>query len=189
MSFNGFPSKRAHDRVQRDRQKGCLVCKFLSRTVGRLLYAFTRQRWDRLEASRVEPHLQKLSLHLVGGLATRGWTVHDIDVIGAKADVPRLVGRLRAAGIMHPVHYCGGASHSHVQCIREGLRVLLQGDRAHLTIRRVRVPRPTLMGPRECAALRSLPRRVRAFTTMYAVLWTVLTLALFAILLTHGGHA
>jgi hypothetical protein len=103
----------------------------LSRTVGRLLYFFLGKKWGRLEAAQVHPHLRGLGLELVGGLATRGWTLHDVDVVGARADVPRLVARLRAAGVRHPVHYCGGSKHSHLDCIRGGLAVLVRGDMAH----------------------------------------------------------
>jgi hypothetical protein len=49
-----------------------------------------------------------------------------------------------------------------------------------------RVHRPTaagLLGPRESAALLTLPRWVRAFTIMYGALWLTLTLAFFALLL------
>jgi hypothetical protein len=113
-------------------ETGCRFCKALSRTVGRLLYFVLRKKWEHLDAGQVRPHLRGLDLELVGGLKTRGWTVHDVDVIGSRSDVLQLVKRLRKAGVRNPVHFCNGyGKHSHVQCIAGGLAALFLGDRIY----------------------------------------------------------
>ena len=104
---------------------GCRLCKALSRSIGRLLFWVLDAHWDRLEASQVRPHLAGLDLVLVGGLHSRGWTTHDVDVVGTPVAAAALAERLRAAGIHNPVHHCNTATgHSHFACIRGGLQAL-----------------------------------------------------------------
>jgi len=50
--------------------------------------------------------MRNLDMELVGGLAKRGWTVHDIDVIGNPKDLTVFVQRLRDAKIKNPIHFC-----------------------------------------------------------------------------------
>lgn len=110
--------------------QGCLFCKSLSRIFGHPLMFLVGKRWERVERKDVVHHMNSLQLQLVGGLVTRGWTVHDIDVIGSEADVPLFVQRLERSGIHNPVHFCddGFVKHSHLRCIREGLEVLFLGN-------------------------------------------------------------
>lgn len=71
--------------------------------------------------------MRDLNLEIVGGLNYRGWTVHDIDVIGNQKDVPILVERLEKAGIKNHVHLCDVKlhKHSHFLCLMDGLKVIL----------------------------------------------------------------
>ena len=71
--------------------------------------------------------MRDLNLEIVGGLNYRGWTVHDIDVIGDKKDIPALVERLEKARIKNPVHLCDSKfhKHSHFLCLIDGLKVIL----------------------------------------------------------------
>lgn len=108
--------------------RGCRLCKLLSRTVGRILFWVLGVKWARLEADQVRPHFEGLDLDLVGGLKTRGWTTHDVDVVGSAEHAAVLAERLRKAGIRNPVHHCSNAGgHSHFACIRGGLAALF-GD-------------------------------------------------------------
>ena len=109
--------------------RGCRLCKLLSRTVGRTLFWILGVQWPKLEATQVYPHLEGLELDLVGGLKTRGWTTHDVDVVGSAAAAVELTERLRKAGIRNPVHHCSNAGgHSHFACIRGGLSALFADE-------------------------------------------------------------
>ncbi len=81
--------------------------------------------------------MRGLDLELVGGLRNRGWTIHDIDVVGNLKDVSELIKRVRKAGISNPVHFCdkGFRRHSHIECIKDGLEVLFLGDKMYLGVR------------------------------------------------------
>jgi len=75
--------------------------------------------------------LKGLALTVVGGLNYRGYTEHDIDVIGKETDVPVLVKRLSAKGIKNLVHYCGPefGEHSHWQALKNGFLVTFFGNK------------------------------------------------------------
>lgn len=72
--------------------------------------------------------MRGLNLQIIGGLVRRGWTIHDIDVVGEPDDVRIFSERLRRAGINNPVHYGSKLrKHSHLVCLLDGLKVILQG--------------------------------------------------------------
>ena len=84
--------------------------------------------YPKVSFEEVSAHVGDLHLEIVGGLAQRGWSVHDVDVIGQKADVPEFVSQLRARGVVHPVHYCGdGVHHSHLRCALYGIKLAFTG--------------------------------------------------------------
>jgi hypothetical protein len=84
--------------------------------------------YPKITIADIAPHLKDLDLTIVGGLARRGWTIHDIDIIGRKSDVPLFVSELRRAHIYNAVHYCGTKTHhSHIQNAYYGIKLTLTG--------------------------------------------------------------
>lgn len=111
------------------RNLGCKVCGAIPKYLGKRFFEplFGRE-YDRLQADTVSPLLDGLDLVLVGGLVTRGYTYHDIDVLGAHGDCACLHERLRTNGVRNPVHYCGSyTKHSHIQCAWNGVKLVLTG--------------------------------------------------------------
>ena len=108
----------------------CNFCKFFSRVFGHPLMFILGRRWTKIEEKEVINHMRGLHLELVGGLAKRGWTVHDIDIIGDSKDVPIFVERLRKARVTNPVHFCDKTirRHSHIFCLWNGLMLILNGN-------------------------------------------------------------
>jgi hypothetical protein len=86
-----------------------------------------RRNWRKIYTHEVITHMRGLNLEIVGGLNYRGWTIHDIDVIGDVNDVPIFIERLEKAGIKNPVHLCDLKlhKHSHILCLVDGLKVIL----------------------------------------------------------------
>ncbi len=75
-----------------------------------------------------------LHLTIVGGLIERGYTEHDVDVIGNEKDVPALVQRLAERNIHNLVHYCGSdpVKHSHLRALINGFLVTFLGNKIYL---------------------------------------------------------
>ena len=109
--------------------KGCKVCKIVPVLLGKAIFLpLLKRTGGYIQCVDIEPLLQDLSLELVGGLVTRGYTTHDIDIIGDKRDIPVFVDRLRQASIPNPIHYCGKKErHSHWQCVYYGLKLAVTG--------------------------------------------------------------
>lgn len=111
----------------------CKWCRFGSRVFGHGLTNLLSKKWDRIELEDVRLTLQGLDLAIVGGLAHRGHTVHDIDVIGRAEDVPILVDRLSTKDIDNLVHYCGRSldKHDHLTALVNGFLVTFFGNRIY----------------------------------------------------------
>jgi len=108
--------------------KDCKICKFFSRAFGRPLMFLLGRNWKKISREEILAQRGILNLEIVGGLKKRGWTSHDIDVIGNKKDVSAFAKRLRKAKINNPVHYCGNAEdHSHILCLWNGLILIVKG--------------------------------------------------------------
>lgn len=103
----------------------------MSRTFGHPLMFVLGKQWPKIYTENITPHLSDLDLELVGGLADRGWTIHDIDIIGNIKEVPKFIERIRKAKIKNPVHFCdmGYKKHSHLRVIVNGLKSLFMGDK------------------------------------------------------------
>lgn len=107
----------------------CRICAIIPVLLGKHFFLPLFGRGGtRLFQREVEPLLAGLHLALVGGLARRGWTIHDIDVVGEQEDVSVLAERALGAGITHPIHYCGRPNrHSHLECVFFGIKLALTG--------------------------------------------------------------
>ena len=112
----------------------CKVCKFGSRVFGHGLTRLLGLKWKRITLEQVQPLLTDLDLRIVGGLVNRGFTEHDIDVLGDEDDVSTLVKRLKTKKINNLVHYCGSRSrkHSHWQALKTGFLVTFFGNRIYI---------------------------------------------------------
>jgi len=108
--------------------KRCRTCEIVSEICGkRLLYRIFYKN-KRVTKDEILSHMKGLNLELVGGLHNRGWTVHDIDVVGGVRDVSILARRLQSDGISNPVHFCSPkGKHSHLTCLWKGLTLILKG--------------------------------------------------------------
>ena len=110
-------------------EEQCPVCKIIPKVLGKnfFFHVFGRE-YPKLLYKDAQKHFEGLDLKLVGGLTTRGWTVHDIDVTGDKKDAPELERRLRDNNIPHPIHLCRGKpNHSHFLCALNGVKLVLTG--------------------------------------------------------------
>lgn len=109
--------------------KECKTCRFMSRAMGgRIVMPIVCRKSNKIFLEDVKKHTGGIRIRIVGGLSDRGYTHHDIDVVGDKKDVPRFVERLRSDSISNPVHYCGGfKTHSHLECILNGLKLVFTG--------------------------------------------------------------
>ena len=84
--------------------------------------------YQKLSFEKVKRHLKGLDIEVVGGLKGRGWTTHDIDVVGKREDIPIFAERLKADAIPHPVHYCRKQPyHSHLHCAWNGIKLAFTG--------------------------------------------------------------
>ncbi len=106
--------------------KGCRFCEVISSLLGKRLFMFLfKEKWKSVHKKRLEKYLHNLNLEIVGGLTKRGWTVHDIDVMGNHSKVVIFHQRLKKAGIQNPIHYCGtNKNHSHILCLWNGIRLI-----------------------------------------------------------------
>ena len=105
-----------------------------SKIFGHGLTKLLGKKWQKLTYEQVSPSINGLDLKIVGGLDYRGYTEHDIDVIGKEADVPVLVKRLAEKGINNLVHFCGktASNHSHWQILKNGFLVTFLGNKMYL---------------------------------------------------------
>ena len=111
----------------------CKICSFGSKVFGHGLTKLLGKKWQRITIDQVEPCFVGLDLALVGGLERRGYTEHDIDVLGNEGDVSVLVERLRAKKINNLVHYCGPiqSRHSHFRALVNGFLVTFLGNKVY----------------------------------------------------------
>ncbi len=112
----------------------CKWCMLGSKIFGHGLTKLLGKKWPRLTLPQVTPNLSGLDLQIVGGLVNRGFTEHDIDVIGQESDVKVLAKRLSEAGISNLLHYCGpkASSHSHWRALKNGFLVTFLGNKMYL---------------------------------------------------------
>lgn len=109
--------------------ENCRFCSLISKTFAHPIEKTFGRKWKKIYKHEVIIHMKGLRLQIIGGLVRRGWTIHDIDVVGNPDDVHIFVERLRKAGINNPVHYGSGLrKHSHFICLFDGLKVILQGQ-------------------------------------------------------------
>lgn len=108
----------------------CKLCRFGSKYIGHVVANLLGKKWSRLERCDVDPLLAGLDLQIVGGLYYRGYTEHDIDVVGSLKDVSVLARRLADNNISNLLYYCGTGSqkHSHFTALMFGLRGLFFGN-------------------------------------------------------------
>lgn len=136
MSRHGRASRyplRSHN-IKTEMTQDCKLCIFGSRLLGHGLTHLLGKRWSKITIEQVQPHLEGLDLRVVGGLIKRGYTDHDIDVVGYKKDVSKLVMRLTSQKINNLVHYCGPVSgtHSYLPALLYGLLVTFLGNKIYL---------------------------------------------------------
>lgn len=108
----------------------CLICEISSSILGKKAEMFLlHEKWKKIYLNQVDSYLKGLDLKIVGGLHNRGWTIHDVDIVGTNRDVPIFARRLTEAGIENPVHYCGRQSHRHILnhllCLKNGAKLIL----------------------------------------------------------------
>ncbi|MBI2108687.1 MAG: hypothetical protein HYT93_00700 [Parcubacteria group bacterium] len=110
-------------------EEQCSVCKIIPKVLGKkFFFHLFGHEYPKLFSKDVAKHLIGLNLKLVGGLSTRGWTVHDVDVTGEKKDAAVLEERLRKDNIPHPIHLCRQKpNHSHFLCALNGIKLVLTG--------------------------------------------------------------
>jgi len=98
----------------------CKLCPL--RAVVKVLESALDAEWPKITMRDVKPHLSGLDLTVVGGLADKGYTIHDVDVLGKEAHARTMARRLAKAGIDNPVHYAGAwHQESHLTCIKNAL--------------------------------------------------------------------
>jgi len=107
----------------------CKTCKVIPDLLGKkFLMPLLGHRYPIITLEAVRAHVNGLDLEIGGGLESRGWTSNDVDVNGSKADIEIFDGRLKEAGIVNPIHYCGPlAGHSHALCAFNGIKLALTG--------------------------------------------------------------
>ena len=107
----------------------CRTCKIISTMLGKkFMMPLLGHHYPLCRLAQVRKDTRGLDLQVVGGLAERGWTTNDVDVVGNRAYVPKLDARLRADHIKAPIHYCGdGLKHSHLKCAYFGVKMALTG--------------------------------------------------------------
>src|SRR5690348_9203195 len=108
----------------------CKICKIISLALGKkFMMPLLGHHYPMCRLADIKKDFHDLDLHVVGGLANRGYTTNDIDVIGDRADIPALVSRLEKDGIQEPIHYCGSehGKHSHLRCAYFGIKMALTG--------------------------------------------------------------
>ncbi len=109
--------------------KECRVCRFMSRAMGgRIVMPIVCRKSDKIFLEDIKKHVRGIDIRIVGGLSDRGYTHHDIDVVGNKEHLPLFAERLRTNSVRNPIHYCGGFNtHSHLECAFYGLKLVFTG--------------------------------------------------------------
>jgi hypothetical protein len=110
--------------------KECKQCKMLATLLGkRFVMPLLGHHYPLCRIRDVNKAVTGLHLQVVGGLTARGWTTNDIDVIGDRGDIGLLAQRLKAQGIVEPIHFCGSDKepHSHLRCAFYGIKLALTG--------------------------------------------------------------
>ena len=111
----------------------CKLCSFGSMVFGHGLTKLLGKKWQRITMDQVQPCTRGLNLIIVGGLEKRGYTEHDIDILGDEKDISVLVERLKAKKIYNLVHYCGveKTRHSHLRALINGFLVTFLGNKVY----------------------------------------------------------
>ncbi len=111
----------------------CKLCYFGSRVFGHGLTNLLGKKYKKITLDQIEPHLSGLNLFIVGGLKNRGYTEHDIDVVGDKKDIKEFIKRLAEINIDSLVHYCGPSQskHSHMVALVNGFQVTFLGNESY----------------------------------------------------------
>lgn len=111
----------------------CKLCYFGSRVFGHGLTNLIGKKYNKITLEQVGPCLAGLNLTIVGGLNNRGYTEHDIDVVGDKKDIKEFIKRLSEINIDSLVHYCGpsGLKHSHIVALVNGFQVTFLGNQIY----------------------------------------------------------
>lgn len=95
---------------------------------GRIVMPIVCIKSNKIFIKDIEKYTKGLEIRIVGGLSDRGYTNHDIDVVGNKEHISLFVKRLRVNSVHNPVHYCGGfENHSHLKCTYYGLKLVFTG--------------------------------------------------------------
>lgn len=107
----------------------CKLCRFASRAMGgRIVMPIVCRKSKKIFLEDIQEYTRGLELKIVGGLSDKGYTRHDIDVVGNKKHLPLFIKRLKENSINNPIHYCGGFdTHSHLECIFYGLKLVFTG--------------------------------------------------------------
>lgn len=108
--------------------KRCRACEITSELLGKRLLERIFLKNHRLTAEKVSELAKGLSIEIVGGLKSRGWTEHDIDLVGSARDIAIFSKRLKAHRIYNPIHIVGlpHHKHSHFLCLRNGLKLIVK---------------------------------------------------------------
>lgn len=116
-----------------DNAISCTWCAWGSKIFGHDLTKLLGKKWDKITIEEVAPCLEGLNLEIVGGLCYKGYTEHDVDVIGEEKDVPVLVKRLNEKNVNNLVHYCGprAKGHSHWTALKNGFLVTFFGNKIY----------------------------------------------------------
>lgn len=110
-------------------EQSCKICSAIPKILGKkYLMPLLGHSYPRIERESLLPLLTTHNLVLVGGLATRGFTQNDIDVLGEHDDVVAFAEKIRELGIKNPVHHCGTHTHhSHLSCAINGIKLAFTG--------------------------------------------------------------
>ena len=107
----------------------CRVCKIISVMLGKHIFLpILCSHNKKIYFKNIIEFTKNIDIKIVGGLKIRGYTNHDIDVIGKKSDIQEFQKRISENGIKNPIHYCGEADrHSHLKCAYYGIKLALTG--------------------------------------------------------------
>ncbi len=106
----------------------CKTCEIISEVLGKRLLERFFLKNRKLEKEAIIALIKDLDIQLVGGLSDRGWTEHDIDVIGDARSISILAKRLHDHKVYNPIHVVGSpGKHSHFLCLWNGLKLIFNG--------------------------------------------------------------
>ena len=95
---------------------------------GRIVMPFVCRKSKKIFLKDIKKYTKGINIKIIGGLSDRGYTPHDIDVVGDKKDLLIFIKRLKKNSISNPIHYSGGfKNHSHLKCIYYGLKLVFTG--------------------------------------------------------------